>query len=407
MKQLLLAWVALLLSCCPAFAQIDTTGGRYWQPRFQQVTVTRGVEYGSAPDLTGNTQVLRLNLYEPAGDTVRRRPLIVFAHEGAFLTGNCDDAFMNAICTRMAQLGYVAASIDYRVGFFPLDSLNVGQAAVRATQDMRAVIRFFRRDAATVRQYRVHPNYIFAAGSSAGGFMALQVGYLDKPSEVPSYINLNRLGGLEGNSGNPGYSSRVAGVINLSGALGSLSWLEPGNVPLCSVHGTADAVVPYGVGKAWGFAASPRLFGSGAIKPQADALGIPNVLRTLRNAPHVPYNGSSPSSVAYFDTTYQTVRAFLRPLLRQPGTVLSAAQSNNLVSELQVYPVPAQQLIVLEATGQQPFRPRQVELLDAKGRVVRRFLWDKPRMLIPRDNLPEGTYYLSGEGLQGRTIILQ
>ncbi|UYZ57777.1 alpha/beta hydrolase [Hymenobacter latericus] len=407
MKQLLLIWVTLLLSCCPAFAQIDTTGGRYWQPRFQQVTVTRGVEYGAAPNLSGTTQTLRLDLYEPTNDTVRRRPLIVFAHEGAFLTGNRDDAFMAAICTRLAQLGYVAASIDYRTGFFPLDSLNVGQAALRATQDMRAAIRFFRRDAATVRQYRVHPGYIFAAGSSAGGFMALQVGYLDKPAEVPSYINLNQLGGLEGNSGNPGYSSRVAGVVNLCGALGSLSWLEPGNVPLCSVHGTADGVVPYGVGKAWNYAASPRLFGSGAIKPRADALGIPNVLRTLRNAPHVPYNGSSPSSVAYFDTTYQTVRAFLRPLLRQPGTVLSAARSNILAGELQIYPVPAQQLIVLEATGQQPFRPRQVELIDARGRVVRRFMWDKPRMLIPRGNLPEGTYYLSGEGLQGLTIILQ
>ncbi|WP_162910688.1 alpha/beta hydrolase [Hymenobacter oligotrophus] len=407
MKQLLLAWVMLLLGCYPVLAQIDTTGGRYWQPRFQQVTVTRGVEYGSAANLSGTTQVLRLNLYEPTGDTVRRRPLIVFAHEGAFLTGNRDDAFMNAICTRMAQLGYVAASIDYRLGFFPLDSLNVGQAALRATQDMRASIRFFRRDAATARQYRVHPSYIFAAGSSAGGFMALQVGYLDKPSEVPSYINLNSLGGLEGNSGNLGYSSRVAGVINLCGALGSLSWLEPGNVPLCSVHGTADGVVPYGVGKAWGYAASPRLFGSGVIKPRADALGIPNVLRTLSNAPHVPYNGSSPSSVAYFDTTYQTVRAFLRPLLRQPGTVLSAAPSNRQASELQIYPVPAQQLIVLEATGQPVFKPRQVELIDTQGRVVRRFLWDKPRMLIPRGNLPEGAYYLSGEGLQGRTIILQ
>ncbi|GAA4382620.1 hypothetical protein GCM10023186_23130 [Hymenobacter koreensis] len=389
-----------------AVAQIDTTGGRYRRPLFSQVTVTRGIVYGSAADVTGTTQTLRLDLYQPQGDTVRRRPVIVFAHEGAFLTGNRDDQFMTAICTRMAELGYVTASIDYRKGFFPFDSTNIGRAAIRAAQDMRAAIRFFRLDAATAKQYRIHPSYIFAGGSSAGAFMALQVGYLDKATEVPAYINLSTLGTLEGSSGNPGYSSQVAAVINMAGAVGSPTWLEPGNVPLVSVHGTADAVVPYTVGRAFGQSTSPRIFGSGSIKPRADAVGIPNTLRTLRGAPHVPYNGTGATSVAYFDTTFQTVRDFLRPLLRQPGTVLASSKSTSL-SAASIFPVPAQQTINLTAPAGVPFKPVWLALVDAKGRTVRRILWEHPHLTIPRGNLPSGLYYLSGDGLPGRRLMLQ
>ncbi|RAK68392.1 alpha/beta hydrolase fold domain-containing protein [Hymenobacter edaphi] len=405
-KRLLFTVFGLLLLLSSASAQIDTTGGRYRRPIFPQVTVTRAVSYGTATTVAGTTQNLLLDLYEPAGDTVRRRPLVIMAHEGAFATGNRDDQFMTAICTRLAQLGYVTASIDYRLGFFPFDSANIGRASIRASQDMRAAVRFFRRDAATTRQYRIHPAYIFAGGSSAGAFMALQLGYLDKPAEVPAYVDLAQLGTLEGN-GNPGYSSQIAGVINLCGAVGSPAWLEPGNVPLCSVHGTADAVVPYNIGRAFGQSFSPRIYGSGVLKPRADVVGIANVLRTLRGAPHVPYNGTSTAAVAYTDTTFQTVRDFLRPLLRQPGTVLSAAARQQTEAP-QVYPVPASgEVFYLEAGHTAPFRPQQAELLDATGRVVRRFRWEQPRMAVPRGALPAGSYYLRTAELPARRVVLQ
>jgi dienelactone hydrolase len=406
MKHFLLALLALILVAHTASAQIDTTRGRYYQPIFQQVTVTRAIAYGAANDFLGANQTLRLDLYEPTGDTVQRRPLIIFAHEGAFVTGNRDDQFMTAICTRMAQLGYVAASIDYRLGFIPFDSINVGRAAIRATQDMRAAVRFFRRDAATTRQYRIHPNYIIAGGSSAGAITALQVGYLDKASEVPTYINLAAVGTLEGNSGNPGYSSQVAAVVNLSGALGSLSWLEPGNVPLVSVHGTADATVPYNIGLAFGLAASPRIFGSGVIKPRADAVGVPNTLRTFKGAPHVPYNGTSASGVAYFDSTYQTVRSFLRPLLRQPGTTLAKTTPTALAAA-QLFPVPAENYVYLDAPAGAVFQPKWLELTDVVGQVVRRIHWNQPRITIPRGSLRPGMYYLRGDGLTARPLVLQ
>ena len=104
-------------------------------------------------------------------------------------------------------------------GFPPpaADTVGVAQAAVRGTQDLRAAVRFFRKDAATTNTYRVSPAYIMAGGSSAGTFMALEIGYLDKASEVPAYVGLAGLGRIEGQSSNPG-SSAVLAVLNLSGA---------------------------------------------------------------------------------------------------------------------------------------------------------------------------------------------
>ena len=90
----------------------------------------------------------------------------------------------------------------------------------------------------------MHASYIAVGGSSAGVFIALETGYLDEASEVPIYVGLAALGGVDGQSGNLSYSSVVLAVLNLSGATETPSFIEAGNAPLCSVHCTRDATVP-------------------------------------------------------------------------------------------------------------------------------------------------------------------
>ncbi|AHJ99307.1 alpha/beta hydrolase [Hymenobacter swuensis] len=406
MKKLLLALVLLWLwnpGTGAAQTRIDTTGGRYYRPIFATVTRTQDVTYGAATDFLGNNQNLRLDVYQPVGDTVRRRPLLVFAHGGGFVSGNRSDAEIVELCTRFARMGYVTASIDYRLLFLPFDTVNIGRAAIRATQDMRAAVRFFRRDAATTRAYRIHPGFIYAGGSSAGAFMALQTGYLDKDSEVPAYLGLAALGGLEGSSGNPGYASNVQGVINLCGALGRPWWIEAGNVPFVSLHGTADAVVPYGAGTVGSGLPPQKVYGSAVLKVRATAVGVVNPLYTFKGAGHVPYNGSSATAAAYLDTTTRFVRDFLRPLLRQPATVTAVKAS--AATAPQVFPVPATDAIRVQWPAAQLFRRQPAELLDVTGRIVRRLRWEQPELLVLRENLPAGTYLLRTEGLASRRVV--
>ncbi|MET4076596.1 alpha/beta hydrolase fold domain-containing protein [Hymenobacter sp. UYCo722] len=384
-----------------AQAQIDTTGGRYYRPIFANVTVTPDVVYGSAVTYTGTTQTLLMDIYQPTGDVLARRPVIIFAHQGGFLAGSRTDAYMVNICTRMARLGYVTASIEYRLGFqitgFPLpaaDTVGVAQAAVRGMQDLRAAVRYFRKDAATTNMYKVNPAYIVAGGSSAGAFMALEIGYLDKASEVPAYVGLAALGGIEGNSGNPGYPSAVLAVLNLSGATENPSLIEAGNAPLLSVHGTADATVPYFQGRVGSLLPPKYVYGSGRLNPRATALGIRNTLVRLSRAGHIPFE----SNAAYADTTFRAIRDFLRPSLGQAGTVLAARAGNTPpAARALAYPNPADDQLRLLLPEAWPL-PAQVQLRDATGRLVATFSPTTRALAVPRGSLPAGLYLLTVPG---------
>jgi len=384
------------------FPAPDTSGGRYYQPIFAGVTVTRDVVYGNAPTFQGAAQTLLLDVYEPAGDAEARRPLLIFAHQGGFLAGTRADPYMVAICTRMARLGYVAASIEYRLGFpltgfaQPADTPGVARAAIRATQDLRAAVRFFRQDAATSRAYRIHPNYIMVGGSSAGAFAALAVGYLDKPGEVPAYVDLPSLGGLEGSGGNPGFSSAVAAVLNLSGATESPSLIEAGNAPLCSVHGTRDLTVPYLQGRIGSLLPPKYVFGSGRLHPRATAVGVRNTLRTLRGVGHVPFE----SNAAYADTTFWTLRDFLRPVLRLSGTLLAARPAASAASVAQTYPLPADDEVRLDLPPAWPALG-PADLCDATGRVVPA----GATLRLPRAGLPAGVYFLRFSGQPAVRVV--
>jgi hypothetical protein len=193
----------------------------------------------------------------------------------------------------------------------PFDSVGAVKAVLRAVQDMKASIRFFYKDKLTTNTYKIDTNNIFIGGSSAGAITALHTAYLDKSCEVNYYINptdLTNLGGMDGYSGNECYSSKVKGVINLCGALGRYGWIQPGDVPFCSMHGTNDATVKYNRGYAAPLGIQLILLdGSRMLKEQANAVGVTNSFYTWYGKDHVPYG----SSTIYMDSTVKFVRDFL------------------------------------------------------------------------------------------------
>ena len=97
---------------------------RYLDEIFDEVTKTEDVIYGNAPDLPfvflfeWNTIDIDLDMdiYEPAGDTITNRPVIIFIHSGAFFTGNNEADDVVALSVASAKRGYVAVSMNYRLG---------------------------------------------------------------------------------------------------------------------------------------------------------------------------------------------------------------------------------------------------------------------------------------------------
>ena len=109
-----------------------SAGIRYLDPTFQ-VDVQRDVLYGTAstPDGSGGVVELRLDVYTPRGDTESKRPVFIYSHGGGFAVGDKSEGIEWA--TRMAELGYVAASIDYRLG--PLTNVTAPPDEQRAGPD--------------------------------------------------------------------------------------------------------------------------------------------------------------------------------------------------------------------------------------------------------------------------------
>lgn len=75
-----------LLTLILALTLITTYGQRYLYPVFSTVNITSNIVYGNALNYQSVNKVLKLDFYEPAGDTVSKRPLIIYMHGGALPT---------------------------------------------------------------------------------------------------------------------------------------------------------------------------------------------------------------------------------------------------------------------------------------------------------------------------------
>ena len=233
----------------------DCVDNRYLEEIFE-VEVETWVEFGeNYNDLWGapSMQQLYMDVYQPVGDEIENRPLAIFLFGGAYMFGNRTSVDIVALCEGYAKRGYVTAAIDYRLTpslVFDNSESNVYTAVVKSVHDLKSAVRFFRKDSATNNEYRIDPNRIYAGGTSAGSISGIHTAYLDENDDVPDVINsiVNELGGIEGESGNPGYNSEIHGVINLCGGIGDATWIEENDPPIVSLHGTNDDIVPFGEG---------------------------------------------------------------------------------------------------------------------------------------------------------------
>ncbi|MEM6964996.1 MAG: carboxylesterase family protein [Bacteroidota bacterium] len=289
MKKLYTSLLYLFFLVNHSFGQVNLAcdGQRYIDDVFQEVTKTT-VVYGFNDNIFGINQNLRMDIYEPEGDTHDQRPVIIFAFGGSFIFGSRQS--MESYCEQFARKGYVAATIDYRLGFLGTNEAAVTGAVIRAVSDMKAAVRYFRMDADTDNEFKIHPDFILVGGYSAGAITALHAAYLDDEDDVEDNILdiINDNGGFNGNTGdaeNQSYSSEVFAVYNLSGALQRKEYLDEDETePLVSYHGVDDDIVPIGNGVANSLA---EVDGSELLHEQADLHGLSNYIKVVDGGGHV------------------------------------------------------------------------------------------------------------------------
>jgi len=157
------------------------SSGLYVTPQYPlgSGTITDGIQYGSAVDVTGATVPLLLDVYVPPSPAPAPRPAIVVIHGGAFVGGSRSDYV--GVAEQWMARGYAVIAIDYRLDpnlNGPHTELDQIQAASDAIADAQESVRWLRAHATT---YDIDPTRIAAVGDSAGGAIALGLAAVPDP----------------------------------------------------------------------------------------------------------------------------------------------------------------------------------------------------------------------------------
>jgi acetyl esterase/lipase len=185
-----------------------------------------------------------MDVYLPAGGE-GQRPAILMIHGGAWRAGS-KSAYRDA-AVRMARSGWVAASINYRLG--------EDGAYPRAVQDCICALSFLRAHA---DEYAIDPQRIAVTGYSAGGHLAALLGVA---TELPDHAPTCEWGGTTA----PNAVISSAGVLELRGkdhewvvdflggtetelpevyaAASPISHVGPDKPPMLMISGGADWLV--------------------------------------------------------------------------------------------------------------------------------------------------------------------
>ena len=401
MKRLLpLLFLGLIL---PFTILSQCEDGRYRNIIFSDFTVESNIIYGSNIDYLGGTQELKLDVYRPEGDSETDRPLLIMVHGGAYVTGSKTGTDVVPLCQDFARMGYVVASIQYRLGvnFFGDLSTEFAQAVLRGTHDSRAAVRFFRKDVAeNGNSYGIDPEQIFMAGVSAGAFNALHLAYLDTEAELSAYVDQSIAGlggGVQGETGNDGYSSEVTGIINISGALADPELMQEGDTPVCSFHGTGDTVVPFATDMLTlaGIFDVDTVYGSATIDARAEELGLEHCFFVQFLEGHVPHEDNA----FHYDTLRSISTNFLSHFVC-PDTELDCEyRVLDIVSSVEeidvdvarIWPNPAERELNINLGH---VKSAQFTILDLTGQEVKRGQIQQGNATLSVDGLKTGLYLL-------------
>ncbi|MBO4752796.1 MAG: alpha/beta hydrolase [Bacteroidales bacterium] len=189
--------------------------------------------------VTRGEQQMKLDIYRPTNP----RPdhaTVVYLFGGGFVVGARNDSTSVQCCKLLAERGFTAVSIDYRLWLKRMSPDKIKwtkvfdyfDSSIRvATEDCCAALRYIVDNSG---QLGIDPTKIILTGSSAGAVTILQTDYCRANSRAEAEVL------PEG--------WKPAAVIPYAGAVfetqGRLKYKTP-PVPTCFFHGTEDKIVFY------------------------------------------------------------------------------------------------------------------------------------------------------------------
>ncbi|NIA30887.1 MAG: alpha/beta hydrolase fold domain-containing protein [Actinobacteria bacterium] len=237
------------------------------------------IEYKNITYKQTKSRPLKLDIYR-LKTLPRPAPLLIFIHGGAWKKGDKSDYLRYLV--DFAERGYVTATISYRFSQeapFPA-----------AVKDVKCAVRWLKAHA---REYFINPEKIAVIGGSAGGHLAMMIGYSsDSPefedecpgidstitSRVQAVVNFYGPSNLAS-----AYASKQPNVIKFIGKpvdeafeeyvkASPITYLTKDDPPTLIFHGTIDELVPVAQ--------------SDSLKAALDRVGVAAEYHRLKGWPH-------------------------------------------------------------------------------------------------------------------------
>jgi acetyl esterase/lipase len=410
---------------------------RFTERVFPEIEISYDNVYGNADswDAVFNgvnlPENLHFDLYQPPqSDTMTKRPLVLTFFGGAFLRGSSQRPDMIAWCDSLAHYGYVAAAVNYRLGFNPViggsdigPDVGMKRAAWRAIQDARAAVRYFKHHHET---YGIDTTQIYLIGNSAGSITALHAAFMNVDEWIPeagqvgSGANNVDLGLLdESTSLEPAHfnhTTDVSAVIALWGATMDVNYIEPTeNIPTMLVHGTADNIVPYDEGSAFnfgtGFDMTFTLYGSLPIHEHMESIGLSHEFYSYPDQPHAFYSCGEMSLTElerdsfpceYWAPIFYDGIDFLATVNPYVDDLVGRADQS-LEPEFHVFPNPASDCVEIETVFESG-QNHHIEIFNSLGKKVNDIWTVERKMKIDISNLPEGMYLIQVSNRDKKTV---
>ena len=239
-------------------------------------TLTRNLVYG----VRGTSDTLRYDLYLPAPRIARAdasgwpTPLLVFAHGGAFSEGRRDDGSVADFARGLSERGIAVACISYR-----LTLKGTGMGCDVPASRKRAAIAAASQDLLLAVEYLLGKGLpsgcsrssVLIGGTSAGAEAALHAAFRTRQS-LPEAV-----------------AAALDGVVSFAGALEAPAPAQGVHPALLAIHGTCDALVPYGeaIHRFCPESADNLLLvGGGGLHGCLSDAGSPSALLSLSGAGH-------------------------------------------------------------------------------------------------------------------------
>jgi hypothetical protein len=370
----------LLLTILAANLCFGQCGDRYAKVLFSSINKSTE-KYGNNTLYTGASSDLYLDIYSPNNDNVTNRACIIFCFGGSFIMGSRTSPELVALSNYFASLGYVCASIDYRLD----NSLNlffedsVTKAVIRATQDAKAAIRYLRANASRLG---IDESKIFIGGTSAGGITSLTAAYAEyNDFSARNKLLIDQLGGWEGTTNVINKPSNVQAVFGFSGGIDDTLHIKNNPIPAYFNHGTQDQTVPFVYGKPLGGIAPNNIYGSLPISKRIVNMGGIAVLDSIVTSDHPTFSNSG--------VNYERVKTNLTNFLY--NKVFGCAPLSNIqpfISNVNIQPNPASDFVSIHSDE---IRLHEYELFNTMGQSVIKGTTQK---LIELTAVPKGLYFI-------------